>query len=160
MAEPKYRPQDFKVGMAVKHSKGFIGEVVSIGSIPELVIKITDHGTLNQFNRDLHPLGYRYFAKAENVTEIISDPAASTSNKLTIDVEVNGLNELIEQLTDVEGVLEGITSEAEFLADLKKEESVFKVELGEGVKFEGTKTDYEAFVKGFKELLKIGVQFR
>lgn len=152
MAAPHYKPQDFKVGMIVKHSKGFIGEVVAIGSIPELVIKITDAGTSNLFSLEFLHIGYRYHAKAENVTEIIYDPTSSTSNKLTIDVEVNGLDELAEQLVDIENTVTEIRMESEILADLKKEESVFKVELGNGVKFEGTKSDFEAFVAGMKEL--------
>lgn len=142
---------DFEVGQTVRHSVGFIGEVVAADG-GNLIIRVEKHENMSEEDKEQFPIGYRYIALPRYVDEILPPKNSTRTEKLTIDVEVNGLNELTEQLTDVEDILKDITLEAEFLADLKKEESVFNVELGNGVKFEGTKSDFEAFIAGMKEL--------
>lgn len=142
---------DFEVGQTVRHSVGFIGEVVAADD-GNLVIRVEKHENMSEEDKVQFPIGYRYIALPRYVDEILSPKQPSGNEKLTIDVEVNGLDELTEQLVDIENTVTEIRMESEILADLKKEESVFKVELGNGVKFEGTKSDFEAFVAGMKEL--------
>lgn len=67
------------------------------------------------------------------------------NNKMVIEVEVQGLEEL-----------EALTEEMSAYQD---EQSVFKAKLGQGIEFEGTKSDFTAFVDGMVHLMKIGNLF-
>lgn len=66
-----------------------------------------------------------------------------THKNLTIGVEVEGLEKLQEL--------------REEMAEMEKETSVFKAELGEGISFEGTKSDFYTFIKGMTDLMQLGM---
>lgn len=65
------------------------------------------------------------------------------NKKLTIGVEVEGLERLQE-----------LTKE---LAEMDRETSVFKAELGQGISFEGTKSDFHTFIKGMTDMMQLGM---
>ncbi|MFX5502355.1 hypothetical protein ACM5ME_20470 [Bacillus subtilis] len=119
MKESKYSYSDFEKGQVVRHSAGFIGEVVSVKE-SMLILRVEKHEDMSEEDKEQFPIGYRYLANPKYVDEILSP---------TYHIEA-------------------------------KEGTTFIAEFGAGIKFEGTKTDFEAFIKGFKELLKMGVQFR
>lgn len=60
------------------------------------------------------------------------------TDKMVISFEVEGLEKL-----------EKLKEEMELIED---RQSVFKVEMGSGMSFEGTKSDFQAYIKGVKEL--------
>lgn len=55
-----------------------------------------------------------------------------------IQIEIKGLEEVRRQVAE--------------LVDAENEQTVFKAEMGEGMKFEGTKSDFEVFIKGVENL--------
>ncbi|MDE1381176.1 hypothetical protein PVN23_21455 [Bacillus licheniformis] len=119
MTESKYTYSDFEKGQVVRHSAGFIGEVVNVEE-SILVLRVERHEDMTEEDKERFPIGHRYLAHPRYVDESLSP---------TYHIEA-------------------------------KEGTTFIAEFGAGIKFEGTKTDFEAFIKGFKELLKMGVQFR
>ncbi|MDA2738431.1 hypothetical protein PDQ75_25080 [Bacillus cereus group sp. Bc015] len=131
--------KELEVGQVVEHYHGFTGEVVKIEGDSEnntITIQITDKGLSN------YEVGYRYTAISEYITKIVK-PAP---HKLSIDVEANGMDKVIEQAKELLFL-------AEDIADIQKEESVFEAELGNGIKFKGTKSDFEVFVSGLSEMV-------
>jgi hypothetical protein len=86
------------------------------------------------------------------------------NNKLYIDVvtnfdeELEKATDLYEVLVDVEDQLMEIRSEAEEIAELKKEETVFECDI-QGMKFKGTKSDFAVFIDGVTFMAKsIGIK--
>jgi archaellum component FlaC len=73
-------------------------------------------------------------------------------NKMYIHVETN-LDEVNADLIDVQETIEEIVELAEEIAELEKEKSVFKCDI-QGMKFEGTKSDFEAFIQGVVYMAK------
>ena len=130
--------KDIKVGQIVRHDCGFEGEVIEIkenkvkAERSDIKVKITNKGTQSR------SVGTIYTALPEYLT-LIKDVKVSTKNntKFAIDVEVNGLEKLAE------------------LTQLEKETSVFEAELGNGISFEGTKSDFVVFMQGLKEMMEL-----
>lgn len=70
------------------------------------------------------------------------------NNKIVVDVEVNGLEKLLEQAQEMVLL-------AEDMVDIQNELSVFEAELGNGIKFKGTKSDFEVFMQGVADMFAI-----
>lgn len=135
--------KELEVGQMVKHQQGFTGEVVKIEGDKHnntITIKVTEVGSSN------YNVGYRYTAMSEYIREIVAP--APNPHKLTIEVETVGMEKAVE--LGKEMVLL-----AEDMADIRKEESVFKAELGNGITFEGTKSDFKAFMEGVTEMFAV-----
>lgn len=135
--------EELEVGQTVEHTMGFTGEIVEIiGGVNShtIKIKVTDSGTSN------YAVGYRYGADADYITRIV--PPAPNPHKLTIDVDVTGLEKVAE-------IGQQVVLLAEDMADIRKEESVFKAELGNGLTFEGTKSDFKVFMEGVTEMFSV-----
>lgn len=131
----KMNVSELKVGQTVKHRGGFIGKIEKI--LPTTIhIRVTDSGKSGV------RLGIVYYADLEYVTEIIED----VKPKLTIDVEVLGLEKLQEL--------------ADKITKTKKENNVFECSLGKDMVFKGTKDEFTAYVAGLIDLMKLGNLFR
>lgn len=132
---------DIKVGQIVKHHCGFEAEVIEIRENKnnversDIKLKITNKGTQKR------EVGTTYTALPEYCT-LLKDVKVGTNknHKLGIDIEVNGLEKLAE------------------LTQLEKESTVFEAELGNGISFEGTKSDFEVFMKGVKEMMELALK--
>lgn len=141
--------EELEVGQTVEHTMGFTGEIVEIiGGVNShtIKIKVTDSGTSN------YAVGYRYGADADYITRIITPVPAK--QKLVIDVEMNGIEDINAELVDMKDNMQGLLDITSEMAGLHKEESVFEAELGNGIKFKGTKSDFEVFVSGLSEMFQ------
>lgn len=141
--------EELEVGQTVEHTSGFTGEVIDIDGTEfnnTITIKITDKGTSN------YNVGYRYTAMSEFIRKIVVP--APNKKKLTIEVEAVGLEDMNAELVDMKDNMQGLLDITSELAGLKKEESVFEAELGNGIKFKGTKSDFEVFVSGLSEMFQ------
>lgn len=132
--------EELEVGQTVKHRSGFTGEVVEIIDSNNVAIKITDKGTGG------YEVGYRYTAMPEYIEEIVKP--APNKQKLTIEVETVGMEKAVELGKEMLLL-------ADDMADIRKEESVFKAELGNGLTFEGTKSDFKVFMEGVTEMFAV-----
>lgn len=135
--------EELEVGQTVEHTMGFTGEIVEIeGKVHShtIKIKVTDTGTSN------YAVGYRYGADADFITRIITP--APNPHKLNIEVDVTGLEKVAE-------IGQQVVLLAEDMADLRKEESVFEAELGNGITFKGTKSDFKVFMEGVTEMFSV-----
>ena len=142
--------EELEVGQEVEHTMGFTGEIVEIkGEVHShtIHIKVTDTGTSN------YAVGYRYGADADFITRIITP--APNKQKLTIDVEMNGIEDINAELVDMKDTMQGLLDITSEIAGIQKEESVFEAELGNGIKFKGTKSDFEVFVSGLSEMFSV-----
>jgi hypothetical protein len=133
-----------KVGQLVEHDNGFTGEIISIeeteGRYTDVNIRVTDQGT--SFNE----VGSVWTAMPEYINKIVKDVHQF---KAVAELEFTGIEKLEELVAQA-------TEALEILA----EESVFTAEFGQGIKFEGTKSDYKVFIEGLAELTKTGNEFR
>lgn len=143
---------DMKVGQIIRHDNGFFAEVKAIKG-DDIHLEITSVGS-----SICHKVGDKYvgLAKCCRLAKNV-DHKVSTNNKLVIDVEVNGLEKFREELVDVEDALMGVRAEAEALSESVKADTVFTAKLGEGISFKGTKSDFEAFIKGMTQMMKTGM---
>lgn len=139
--------EELEVGQLVEHDMGFVGEVVELQENETLKIEVTNSGTSN------YEIGYVYYADINYIKRIITP--APNKHKLTIDVEMNGVEDINAELIDMKDSMQGILDITSELAGLKKEESVFEAELGNGIKFKGTKSDFEVFVSGLSEMFSV-----
>lgn len=140
---------DIEVGQIVYHNyRHFIGVVQGkyrdvLGECVEIEI-IKDAGML-------HKKGETYTAIPSCLEYIASDryrPVGDEHLKLIEEIEM-----LTIKVAELEDELAEQVEENESLSA----NSVFKAELGNGIKFHGTKQDYRAFVEGitlFAELVK------
>jgi hypothetical protein len=133
-----------KVGQTVTHANGFTGiieEIKEKAHYTDVEIRVTDQG--NSFNE----VGSVWTAMPEYITSIVKE----APSKLRVEAELafTGLEQLEELVAQA-------TEALEILA----EESVFTAEFGQGIKFEGTKSDYKVFIEGLAELTKTGNEFR
>lgn len=135
---------ELALGQTVEHDTGFIGEVIELHDNGTLRIEVTDSGTSD------YPVGYKYHADHEFIKRIIKP----NPHKLTIEVEAVGLEDMNAELVDMKDNMQGLLDITSELAGLKKEESVFEAELGNGIKFKGTKSDFEVFVSGLSEMFQ------
>ena len=132
--------EELELGQTVEHDMGFIGEVTELQENETLKRKVTDSGTSN------YEVGYNYHADISYITRIVKP--ASNPHKLVIDVDVTGLEKVAE-------IGQQVVLLAEDMADIRKEESVFKAELGSGITFEGTKSDFKVFMEGVTEMFAV-----
>ncbi|MDF3555562.1 hypothetical protein LAV92_28275, partial [Bacillus cereus] len=132
--------KELEVGQTVEHDTGFIGEVTEVEPDGALRITITDPGTSE------YEVGYSYYANVNYLKRIVSP--APNKQKLTVEVDVTGLEKVAE-------IGQQVVLLAEDMADIRKEESVFKAELGNGITFEGTKSDFKAFMEGVTEMFAV-----
>lgn len=152
---------EMKVGQIIKHDNGFLAEVKAIKkaelgrlSSSDIHLEITDSGT-SKYRK----VGDKYVALAECCTlvkDVNTNTNNSTKNNIVINVEVNGLEKFREELDEIKESLEEVNDGVEALVDLDKETTVFTAELGQGIAFKGTKSDFEAFIKGMSQMMKIG----
>ncbi|MDA1509638.1 hypothetical protein PDJ86_22535 [Bacillus cereus group sp. TH36-2LC] len=132
--------EELEVGQLVEHEAGFIGKVFEVETDGGVRIEVTDSGTSE------YEVGYKYYANYNWIVRIVAP--APNPHKLTIEVETVGMEKAVE--LGKEMVLL-----AEDMADIRKEESVFKAELGNGITFEGTKSDFKAFMEGVTEMFSV-----
>ncbi|MGG5759232.1 hypothetical protein ACQ3VF_26385 [Bacillus toyonensis] len=129
--------EELEVGQTVEHESGFIGKVFEVEADGGVRIEVTDSGTSE------YEVGYKYYANIGWIVRIV-EPAPNP-HKLVIDVDVTGLEKVAE-------LGQHVVLLAEDMADLRKEESVFEAELGNGITFKGTKSDFKVFVSGLSEM--------
>ncbi|PGS22330.1 hypothetical protein COC59_20215 [Bacillus cereus] len=132
--------KELEVGQEVEHDMGFIGEVIELREDETLKIKVTDSGTSN------YEVGYKYHADPSYVKRIVTPVPAK--QKLNIEVDVTGLEKVAE-------IGQQVVLLAEDMADIRKEESVFEAELGNGITFKGTKSDFKVFMEGVTEMFSV-----
>jgi len=132
--------EELELGQLVEHDMGFIGEVVELQDNETLKIEVTDTGTSN------YEVGYMYHADISYITRIVEP--ASNPHKLTIEVDVTGMEKAVELGKEMVLLTED-------MADIRKEESVFKAELGNGITFKGTKSDFKVFMEGVTEMFAV-----
>ncbi|HDR3499634.1 TPA: hypothetical protein QCN48_005092 [Bacillus toyonensis] len=132
--------KELEVGQEVEHDMGFIGEVIELREDETLKIEVTDSGTSN------YEVGYKYHADPSYVKRIVTP--APKPNKLVVEVEVTGMEKAVELGKEMVLLAEDMT-------DIRKEESVFKAELGNGITFKGTKSDFKVFMEGVTEMFAV-----
>ncbi|MGE7976666.1 hypothetical protein ACQKOK_28180 [Bacillus cereus] len=132
--------EELELGQLVEHDMGFIGEVTELQENETLKIEVTNSGTSN------YEVGYVYYADINYIKRIVAP--APNKQKLTVEVDVTGLEKVAE-------IGQQVVLLAEDMADIRKEESVFKAELGNGITFEGTKSDFKVFMEGVTEMFAV-----
>lgn len=132
--------EELEVGQTVEHEAGFIGKVFEVETDGGVRIEVTDSGTSE------YEVGYKYYANYNWIVRIVAP--APNPHKLTIDVDVTGMEKAVE--LGKEMVLL-----SEDMAEIRKEDSVFKAELGNGITFKGTKSDFKVFMEGVTEMFAI-----
>lgn len=126
------RNEEIKVGQVVKHKDGFIAVIEKIDGIhlQNVHMKVIEVGT-SSYRRK----GDAYIGLAEYLTLLV-DVKQPVTNKMSVDVEVTGLEKLEE------------------LVALENEQTIFTVSMGNGIEFEGTKSDYKVFMEELKGFLQ------
>jgi hypothetical protein len=149
------RIEEIKIGQTIRHTKGFEGivrEVKGTNMYADVVVEITDSGGY----RGLWSEGEIYTGMAEFMTLVKDVP---TKSVIEIDVvtnfedELEKANDLYETLVDIEDQMMDIRLEAEAVASLKNEESVFECDI-QGMTFKGTKSDFAVFIDGVTKMGK------
>lgn len=149
--------EELKVGQKVLHTNGFFGEVVKLTNhhSEDVHIKITDKGTSNMRVGDKYVALPLYLTLVEDVKK---KQVLEVEIKTNIEEVTKQATNMHEVLVDVSNELTEIRLEAEALVDIRKDESIFEADLGNGIKFKGTKSDYAEFLEGIAFLTHIGNQ--
>lgn len=132
--------EELEVGQLVEHDNGFIGKVFDVESDGGVRIEVTDPGTSE------YEVGYKYYANIGWIKRIVAP--APNPHTLKIDVDVTGMEKAVELGKEMVLLTED-------MADIRKEESVFKAELGNGITFKGTKSDFKVFMEGVTEMFAV-----
>ncbi|TWM32269.1 hypothetical protein CHCC14819_0465 [Bacillus licheniformis] len=103
--------------------------------------------------------GETYYASPECIDRILSE--SKPAEEITVKITLDGATDLMEQLTDVAEAFDEMTEAAAEASNIDleilKETSVFEAEIGDGMKFKGTKSDFKAYIEGVERITKTSI---